>query len=85
MASYVTPGADAIAIALVLSADWTDPRDGQVYRYLQYSSGGFAPLTKEEQTVLHLSAGAAAPRPIELVVSSEEKWPDCASRAAERR
>jgi hypothetical protein len=83
--SYFVPGGDAIAIALAMSADWIDPRDGRVYRYLQYASGGFAPLKKEAQPVLRLAAGAAAPRPIELVVYSEEEWPGCASRAAERR
>ncbi|HKD11633.1 MAG TPA: hypothetical protein VKE50_06130 [Thermoanaerobaculia bacterium] len=85
VASYVTAGGDAIAIVLALCADWTDPRDGKVYRYFQYASGGFAPLKKEAQPVLRLPAGAAAPRPIELVVYSEEEWPGCASRAAERR
>jgi len=83
--SYVTPGGDAIAIVLAMSADWTDSRDGKVYRYFQYASGGFAPLKKEAQPVLRLPAGAAAPRPIELVLFSEQEWPGCASRAAERR
>lgn len=84
LASYVPSDGEAIALALSMSADWTDPRDGKVYRYFQYGSGGFVPLTKEGRTVLRLPAGAAAPRPIEAIVFSESDWPGCAARAAER-
>ncbi len=84
LVSYVPPDGGAIALALAMSADWTDPRDGKVYRYVQDGSGGFVPLTKEGRTVLRLPAGAAAPRPIEVMVFSEEEWPGCAARAARR-
>jgi hypothetical protein len=85
LVSYVPPDGGAIALAFSMSADWTDPRDGKVYRYFQLASGGFAPLTREGKTLFQVPAGAAAPRPIELVVFAEDEWPGCASRAAERK
>jgi len=81
--SYVPTDGKVIALALLMTKDWRDPRDGRIYRYTQSESGGFIPFDGE-RPAFHLEAGPAIPRPIDVSVFPEREWPGCASRAAQR-
>jgi hypothetical protein len=70
-------------LALVMSKDWIDPRDGRIYRFVQSASGGFVPL-EGEHPAFRIEAGPAVPRAIDVAVFAEKEWPGCASRAAKR-
>ncbi len=81
--SYVPADGNTVALALVMSKDWIDPRDGSVYRFVQSASGGFVPV-EGEHPAFRIEAGPAVPRVIDVAVFGEKEWPGCASRAARR-
>jgi hypothetical protein len=68
---YLSRDGGSVALALVVEATWSDPRDGRDYIYAQVGDvrEQLVPLTPDGVMATSLPAGVATDRPLELWVS----------------
>lgn len=68
---YLSRDGGSVALALVVEATWSDPRDGREYIYAQVGDvrEQLVPLTPDGVMATSLPAGVATDRPLELWVS----------------
>jgi hypothetical protein len=68
---YLSRDGGSVALALVVEATWTDPRDGREYIYAQVGDvrEQLVPLTPDGVMATSLPAGVATDRPLEIWVS----------------